>query len=61
MMQMLNFSASPSITPKIAPAPAARGAKPMRGTAPATTPTPTRAAARGVYADYDNGGDLDWV
>jgi hypothetical protein len=61
MMQMLNFSASPSITPKIAPAPAASGARPMRGTAPAAMPSATRTAARGLYADYDNGGDLDWV
>jgi len=60
MMQMLSFSASPSITPKIAPAPGS-GATPMRGTAPAATPSPTRTAARGLYADYDNGGDLDWV
>ncbi len=60
MIQSLNFSASPSITPKIAPAPSG-GAAPMRGTAPATSPSPIRTAARGLYADYDNGGDLDWV
>lgn len=61
MVQALSFSASPSITPKIAPAPAADGATPMRGTTPAAAPSPTRTAARGLYADYDNGGDLDWV
>jgi phage tail tape-measure protein len=60
MIQSLNFSASPSITPKIAPAPSG-SATPMRGIAPATSPSPTRTAARGLYADYDNGGDLDWV
>jgi len=60
MVQPLSFSASPTITPKIAPAPAG-SATPMRGTAPAATPSPTRTAARGLYADYDNGGDLDWV
>jgi len=60
MIQSLNFSASPSITPKIAPAPSG-SATPMRGTTPATYLSPIRTAARGLYADYDNGGDLDWV
>lgn len=59
MMGMLSFSASPSITPKIAPAPA--GATPTRAQGPSSSPTPTRTAARGVLADYDNSGDLDWV
>lgn len=60
MVQALSFSASPSITPKIAPAPPG-AATPMRGTAPAGAPSSIRTAARGLYADYDNGGDLDWV
>ena len=61
MMQPLSFSASLMITPKIAPAPAG-SATPMRGTAPASSakPDPHR-RTRGLYADYDNGGDLDWV
>jgi hypothetical protein len=43
---LLGFSATPKISPMFAPAP----------TAP--TMSPTRAAARGLYSDYDMAGDI---
>jgi len=42
----LDFTARPSVAPTFAPAPAAPSA------------SPTRAAARGLYSDYDLAGDI---